>query len=372
MVLSDAQTRQGDEEELCVNNEIAPSLNRIGRGRVVALRLLVVGLRTLLIAMTGISLASAQPIKLEDLMDVQQPLETVIEHAEANQIDAQLELATRYQNGKDTEQNTATAVYWLERAARQGSAAAMHRLGSLYTFGAKDIPANMSLALLWYENAARAGDAEAAYRRAKLGSPLDALNWHLRAATAGHSAAQYEAGLAYYVGSQTAVNYAEAARWFKASAQQRNTEALHMLAMMYRFGTGLAQDFREANLLFQAAANMGHQDAMLQVALATQNGRGIARDVKAAFEMIRALAAKGHVEATMELANCYENGTGTPKQPHVGHAIYNYLVGRYPQYSLAIQKRGLLAATLTPPDLEKSHGLTRIMLAAPNAITSLK
>lgn len=318
-----------------------------------------------------VSLAQAQTTRLEDLTETEEPLEELILRAKAGEASAQLQLGVRYLDGKDVEKNSLTAIAWLERASQQGSAQAMFTLGNVYYFGLQGLQESRPKALSWYEKAAKVGHPEAAFRRAKLGQPFEALSWFLIGANAGHASAQYEAGMAYYLGRNTPINYPEAARWLKASAQQQSPEASFALGMLYRFGKGVPQDYREAYSLFQTAAKLGHQEAMLQVGLATQSGRGISQDRLAAFKMIRALAKTGYFESIVELANCYEKGLGVKKMPFVAHSLYNYLATKHPYYQPAIDRRSTLTRTLSSSDIDKSQDLTRYMLKVENVVDAL-
>lgn len=317
------------------------------------------------------SLAQAQATRLEDLIETEGPLEELILRAEAGETNAQLKLGVRYLDGKDVEQNSLTAITWLERASQQGSAQAMFTLGNIYYFGLQGLQENRTKALSWYEKAAKVGHPEAAFRRAKLGHSFEALSWFLIAANAGHASAQYEAGMAYYQGRGTSTNYPEAARWLKASAQQQSPEASFALGMLYRFGQGVPQDYREAFSLFQTATKLGHQEAILQAGLATQSGRGTPQDRFAAFKIIRTLAKTGHLESIIELANCYEKGLGVKKMPFVAHSVYNYLATKYPYYQLVVDKRSALTTTLSSSDINKSQDLTRYMLKVENVVDAL-
>ncbi len=317
------------------------------------------------------SLGHAQVIKLEDLIEADEPLQDLILRANAGEAKAQLTLGVRYLDGKDVEKNSITAIAWMERASQQGSTQAMFTLGNIYYFGLHGLQENKPKALGWYEKASKAGHAEAAFNRAKFGPPFEALSWFLIAADAGHASAQYEAGMAYYLGMHAPINYLEAARWLKASAQQQTPEASFALGMLYRFGKGVPQDYREAYSLFQTAAKIGHREAMLQVGLATQSGRGTPQDNFAAFAIIRALAKAGQVEAIVELANCYENGLGVEKWPFVAHSIYNYLATKHPHFQPVIDRRSALTNALSSSDINKSQDLTRSMLKAENVVDAL-
>lgn len=80
--------------------------------------------------------------------------------AEQGNVDAQLELASLYDNGQGVEQSREKAVEWYTKAAEQGNATAQCILGSCYHDGLI-VKQSYEKAVEWYTKAAEQGDATA-------------------------------------------------------------------------------------------------------------------------------------------------------------------------------------------------------------------
>lgn len=112
------------------------------------------------------------------------------------------------------------AAQRLERAAEQGHASAMFRLGALHEEG-RGVEHAPERAVAWYRRAAEAGDERAWLNLAHMyakgdGVPEDesqAAHWYERAARAGNAHAQYALGLTYNRGG-TGLERDRVAAWF--------------------------------------------------------------------------------------------------------------------------------------------------------------
>ena len=69
-----------------------------------------------------------------------------------------------------------------------------------------------------------------------------AYSWYLRAAEAGHAAAQNNLGAMHYDGRGALLNFVEAARWYRLAADQGHAVAQANLALMYGMGLGVVAD----------------------------------------------------------------------------------------------------------------------------------
>lgn len=76
--------------------------------------------------------------------------------AKAGSVEAQVNLANLYDQGKGCKQDFAKAVHWYKRAVDSGSAEAAHNLGTHYQRRGV-----MRWARHWFERAAALGDADA-------------------------------------------------------------------------------------------------------------------------------------------------------------------------------------------------------------------
>ncbi|MFD1260192.1 SEL1-like repeat protein [Entomomonas asaccharolytica] len=123
--------------------------------------------------------------------------------------------------------NTMQAIYWLEKAAKQQSLDAQIVLASLYEQD-KEIAANYEQAAYWYEQAANQGDKAAQsfiagmYRDGK-GVPVNkqkALTWYEKAAKQGDAFSQYNLGQMYEMGNGVAYDLNKAIYWYQQGAKQ--------------------------------------------------------------------------------------------------------------------------------------------------------
>ena len=108
----------------------------------------------------------------------------------------------------------------LLKAAEEGDAEAMLKVGDAYYHGSKDFPMERGYASLWFERAADAGHPEGMFRFAeilrwgegRLQNVREAETWYRRAAELGHKKARIWLIHAYETGDGTERNPAEASR----------------------------------------------------------------------------------------------------------------------------------------------------------------
>jgi peptidoglycan hydrolase-like protein with peptidoglycan-binding domain/TPR repeat protein len=137
------------------------------------------------------------------------------------------------------------------------------------------------------------GDTEAMVELARrlfrgTGMPPDrveAANWLLRAAEAGHKLAQFNIGVLYERGFAVPergfaidADLARAANWYALAAARGVLIAQHNLAILYRAGTGVARDSALALALLRETAREGLAISMLTLGEMYQEGEGVPRD----------------------------------------------------------------------------------------------
>lgn len=129
-------------------------------------------------------------------------MEDVTKGAEAGDVDAQVELAARLSARRPhTDANEEMATQWYKRAADQGSAKALMKLGERARLGV-GMPPSFEQGLTYYRRAAELGERDANYwvadayakGRGVAADPKQALAWHLRAAAAGYMPSALLAG----------------------------------------------------------------------------------------------------------------------------------------------------------------------------------
>ncbi|EEX92201.1 hypothetical protein VIOR3934_04109 [Vibrio orientalis CIP 102891 = ATCC 33934] len=98
---------------------------------------------------------------------IAQPIEELLQSAQNQDVQAQLELANRYSTGDQVEQSQSEAFYWYQQAAKNGNNNAAAALGHAY-FTGDGTKADTENAIFWLSHAASNGSPEAAKSLGKL------------------------------------------------------------------------------------------------------------------------------------------------------------------------------------------------------------
>lgn len=182
------------------------------------------------------------------------------EAAEANEAEAQFELALCYYEGLGTSKDTVKAHELLHAAANQGFIPAWHRLAKNY-FEQK----NYKRAWKWYLKLADSGDSDGLYHVGLFylhgyhvtQSKNTAIKNFEKAEIAGSIDASYELGLIYTQDQ----NYTLAADAFEKAATLEHPEAMIYLAYAYQKGLGRNEDSIIAATWYQKAVDSGNLHA---------------------------------------------------------------------------------------------------------------
>lgn len=149
-------------------------------------------------------------------------------------------------------QDSVHAIYWLAKAARAGNIDAQRSLGNTYFFG-YFVKQDLAKAIYWLTKAAEQGAyleqcrlGELYYDEGEYQDYDKAFNWMSKAALNGHSRAQRLLGNMYYDGIGTKRIRSMAVTWWRESAKKGDQEAQHNLGLMYYHGVEVEQDFAQA------------------------------------------------------------------------------------------------------------------------------
>jgi TPR repeat protein len=237
------------------------------------------------------ALVAAQTAGAQDLTDV--PLDLVRQGADNGAPVAQVELATRYLDGKEVLQNFAIAAQWLQKAADQGDAAAQNGLGKLYHAGfgvERDVPRALDLLL----QATKSGnpqylfDYASALETAETGADVaQAAEYYERAAQAGHLEASVSLGVLYQEGRGVTQDLDRARTLYETAAEKNHPRALNNLGLLFVRGDGVAQDYDRAARLFERAVDLGLSTAMTNLGVMYENGFGVPLDEAKAAALYR-------------------------------------------------------------------------------------
>lgn len=147
-----------------------------------------------------------------------------------------------------------TAAALLTTLGETGYAPAQFRLGLLYRLGL-GVPRNARQAVYWFDKAARQGEVGAQYHLAMAyqqgdgapRSPELAFHGFHRLAEQRYAPAQYQIALAYEKGQGVKRDDPEAVAWLQRAATGGHAEAAQRLVRAYRNGElGLLPDPRQA------------------------------------------------------------------------------------------------------------------------------
>ncbi|KAF9168383.1 hypothetical protein DFQ26_009006 [Actinomortierella ambigua] len=232
--------------------------------------------------------------------------------AERGDLDAQMEVASRFRDGSSgATKNDQLAFKWYRRAADQGNADAQYQLGELLNLG-----------------------------RVAGRSHIGAIPWYFKAANQGHASAQTALGWAYQYGRGVEVNEIESDYWYLKAAMQGHTKAHRILAgqnrrrvesisrcrlaaeqgskndqfslgLMHMHGRGMEQDNLKAVQWFRKAAEQGHIDAQFNLGMMLkEGGQGIEENDEEAAAWLQKSATRGQSQSQYHLATMYEYGRG--------------------------------------------------------------
>lgn len=185
----------------------------------------------------------------------------------ADSADEAFALGRNYCLGIDKEKNLLLAKKWLEKAADQGSTAAIRFLATSYQlvqFGSKDKVVEMEV-----------------YRKY---------------AERGNAGARYDLGYCYILGDGVEKNPAEGLRWWKLSALQGDREAQHSLAIrLFEGDDGIPRDTDSALLWYEKAAEQGVVEAQFTLGdLYCDGENGVTRDFSKAKYWLQRALDNGH------------------------------------------------------------------------------
>ncbi len=257
-------------------------------------------------------------------------LQTLRQAAETDQsAKAQYQLGLRYLQGKEVNQDSRSAVMWLQRAAEQNYAPAQYQLGELYRTG-NGVDIDAAAAVEYLTSAAEQGYPTAQYRLGTLyltGNLVEqdlitATEWMELASEHGYTEArQALADLNEAMPADTVTTPSPEAQQTEdptneesappltldtRAAEQDDAETQYQLGEAYRTGTGegISRSFKEAARWYGLAAEQGHPEAQYQLGEFYSKGRGVKKNKKIAQKWYKAAAEQGHVKAKYRQRGC--------------------------------------------------------------------
>jgi len=175
------------------------------------------------------------------------------------------------------------AKFLLQQSAEGGFALAQSSWGLVLEnqIDPKGREVNYDEPAKWYEKAAAQGDAEGMCRLGMLkasgrvkSDPVEAWKLLQKAARAGHAVALNECGVALQRGQGVEKDEIAAVGYFHASADIGNATALHNLGRCYREGVGIPRNPDKAGAAFAAAAKANFGPSQFVLGEIFEKGEG--------------------------------------------------------------------------------------------------
>lgn len=214
--------------------------------------------------------------------------------ANIGNIEGQFCMARFYWSGNEIiEENGKLALYWYEKAAKQGHPLAQLWLGNAYMHGAKsDI--NYEKAVHWYKKAIKQNIATA----------------------------QYHLGLCYYYGLGVDRDEQKTIELIKKAADNNLLAAELFVADFYR-NTSQIDNIYIASMEEKYKKKM-YKDPEIakQFADAYMRGHGLVCNYNKAFELYSLSILDDNEDVLLARANCFEKGLGTEKNTQKALRIY--------------------------------------------------
>jgi len=226
---------------------------------------------------------------------------------------AQYQLAIKYYDGKEVQQDYAKAVELWTKSANQNYRYSQAALGYCYEMGI-GVEKNYGTAATLYEKAAKQHYHNASLTIGKwyfwgtnvTKMPNAAFEYLKDAAWGGIAEGKYYLGCCYMYGYGVQRDSKKAILWFNRAADSGYTYAYYEKAMMYEYGRGVDKDLEKAYMMLYDGALM-YGDSYCYNGLATyyKLGKYVNVDTLQAIEYYEQAANKENIEAMKNLANIY-------------------------------------------------------------------
>jgi TPR repeat protein len=188
----------------------------------------------------------------------------------------------------------------------------------------------------------------------------------------GDARAQFLLGALYAQGHGVPQDYRMAAVWFRRAAEQGHVAAQFNLGVRYHEGRGVPHDPGQAATWFQRAAQQGFARAQYNLGVLYWQGEGVPQDAHQAAQWFHRAAAQAEPKAQYNLGLLYATGTGVPRDAGEAYAWFTLAAAHLPPgdaQQQAVHNRDLLAARLTPAQVQAAQDRVRTWQPRPEAAT---
>ncbi|NEN75734.1 hypothetical protein F9B74_05255 [Pelistega sp. NLN82] len=223
------------------------------------------------------------------------------------------------------------AIYWYEKAAKNGLADAQYGLGLILAEKEEYDKAYIQFLEAAKQDHIKAQNDLAYYFEKGIGVEQNtsyALGWYKKAAKKGYTLAQNNLGIIYENGDLVKQDYYQAGKWYLAAAKQGYAEAQYNVALLYMEGLGVTKNEKKAIYWLSKAVEQNFFEAILLLADQYFYGENIKKDPKYAIELYRQAISNqnNNLEAHYKLANAYFY------QKYFSDAIYHFTIAAEQDY----------------------------------------
>jgi TPR repeat protein len=220
-------------------------------------------------------------------------------------IQAQLDMASRYQKGDGVQQDLQKCISYYEMACGGDSGEAEYKLATIYLQD-ESIPRDYlkDYALMKRANDKRHHEANELFINTACFSS-DLPNHSQNDINDLH----YFIGCLYYKGiydwdlEECCVNrnYTKATEWYLTASSKGDSRADYCLGMMHEYGKGVDKNLDKAIHYYERASLKGNTDAVYRLACFYLEGYGVTQDLLKAFHYFTKASIKGHIQASEAL-----------------------------------------------------------------------
>ena len=226
----------------------------------------------------------------------------------------------RYLDGDGVQLDNTKARQNFERAAAQGHAGAMNRLGLIHKDGAGVVQSYVT-ARQWFERAIALGETNAMTNLGVLhqeghGVPQDyakALQWYEKAAALGHEVAMENIADLYREGHGVKPDHAMALAWYRKAAAAGLASSSNWIGRYYQEGWGVTADLAASRSWYVKAAEAGNEEGMWNLAISHDEGQGGPASPAQAARWLLDAAKAGHENAKSALAGDMSSWTAATR-----------------------------------------------------------
>ena len=188
----------------------------------------------------------------------------------------------------------------------------------------------------------------------------EAMNFQseIESAESGDPEAQLSAGIKLYKGQGVLQDREKGFKWLLKAAEEgkHSPESLHILGQAYFNGTDTEKNYAEARKWLSLLADQGNYSAKNDLAFMLYNGLGGDKDYAKSFELYKQASKHGDVFAQANLGLMYATGTGTEVDKARAYAWYSFAASQ--GNSAAARNRNDLLKDMSWEELNLAQKIT--------------